>query len=248
MIGRGIALIPLGISAWPVINRPDLQLPKRLHVLKEFRSFPMKLTPATILDTAATQLPLLLIGVWFGAAAAGYLGLTLRVLAVPLALVGAAVAQVLIGELSARVRDGKCDNRILFQKVSKRLAVFGAVSSVLVFIAAPDAFEFVFGTEWAESGELARWSALAVGSTLLWNPISSVFVVYQRLGAFGVLNLCRLLAVGAVGAVMHSQGASLPMTILGMSIATATADLVGWCVARNIVVRAASTTLHGNDN
>ena len=104
VLGRFVAALTLGRVAARSIRADSTPTPTFRETFRANRSFPLSLTPASLLDTAATQAPLLMVGAWFGASAAGYVGLASRMLAVPLALVGVAVSQVLLGELAIRFR------------------------------------------------------------------------------------------------------------------------------------------------
>ena len=72
------------------------------RVATRFRSLPLLMAPSGLLNALGLQLPVLLASTLFGVQVAGWLGMTQRVLLLPVALFGIAVAQVFLGEFAAR--------------------------------------------------------------------------------------------------------------------------------------------------
>ena len=72
-----------------------------------FRRFPLLAPPSSFVNWAGLEMPLLLTSALYGDVRAGLLGLTVRVVAGPLATVGQAVDQVFAGESSAAVRESR---------------------------------------------------------------------------------------------------------------------------------------------
>src|SRR5664279_1320714 len=71
---------------------------------RRYRRFPLVASWSKLINTAGLQVPMLLISVLYGSAAAGLLGLTVRIVGGPAAVIGQAVYQVFSAEASAKVR------------------------------------------------------------------------------------------------------------------------------------------------
>jgi len=77
---------------------------RRLRQLaRRYRRFPLVLAPSGVLNVMGLQLPVVLIAYWYGSSVAGWMGLTQRVLSLPVMLVGTAIAQVFPASRSRRV-------------------------------------------------------------------------------------------------------------------------------------------------
>lgn len=235
ILGRLVGLVALVRVGYRSLRSDPASVPTYRQTFRRNRTFPLSLTPASLLDAVATQAPLLMVGAWFGATAAGYVGLASRVLAVPLALVGIAVSQVLLGELAVRVRQGDRDNIQIFMHVSKRLLALAMVSGMTAVVLAPWAFTLVFGSTWTVAGDLARAMAFGAAMTLLWNPVSSVFITYRRLNAFALLNVFRLALTLGAGMVAFVTELGLVGVVFVVYTASGFGDIVGWLVARTVV-------------
>ena len=235
ILGRFIGVVALVRVGHGSMKSEPGSVPGYRETFRRNRTFPLSLTPASLLDAAVTQAPLLMVGAWFGASAAGYVGLASRVLAVPLALVGIAVSQVLLGELAIRVREGNRDNTRIFVHVSRRLLLLAIGSGLTAAILAPWAFTLVFGATWTTAGELARAMAFGAAMTLVWNPVSSVFITYRRLNAFALLSVLRLALTLVAGTIAFTLELDLVSVVFVVYTAIGIGDIVGWLVARKVV-------------
>lgn len=128
-----------------------------LDAAKRHRRFPLFLSWAGLFGTAGIQLPPLLFAALFNAGAAGLFALAARIMVLPVQLVGNAVGNVFLSDAPAAYREGSLGPLAL--SVHDRLAQIAMPPAILVLIAGPDLFAFVFGEDWALAGTLARWMA-----------------------------------------------------------------------------------------
>lgn len=193
-----------------------------------YRRFPMLLTPSGLLNTLGLQLPILLIAWRYGGEVAGWLGLTQRVLALPMSLVGSAMAQVYLAVSSGIARGEPGDGRALFMTATLRLSVVACISGVVLLAFGPDLFSLVFGSEWTPSGEYARALAAALMLQMIASPLSQTLIVYERQWLQLAWDAGRLAAVTA-SIVVASDVQSSPLTTLWVfSSTTAMAYAVSW--------------------
>jgi len=122
---------------------------------KRYRRFPALSMPADLINSAANQLPVILLTSFFGLAVAGLYNLTVRVAAAPAQLLQTAVLDAFRQRAASDFAEtGSC--RPIFLKTLAMLTALGILPAVLLFTFGPDLFSIIFGEEWREAGEYAR--------------------------------------------------------------------------------------------
>lgn len=150
---------------------------ERRATMRAYRTYPLLMAPAGVVNVLGLTAPLLLVAALLGQEVSGWLGMTQRVLTLPVALVGLALAQVYLGEFSAARRGGNRDLPRLFLRTSARLGVAALGIAVLVALASPFAFPLVLGEEWERSGTYAVVLAATMGLQMLASPLSQTVIV-----------------------------------------------------------------------
>jgi lipopolysaccharide exporter len=166
---------------WPIVS-----------VAKKYSRAPKYLLPTALIDVITMQLPVLLIGTWYGASEAGQFSLAWRVLILPTLLVGAAFGQVFFQRFSSTWPDSRAAWALL-TGTWKALALIGVLPMLLFIFAGEELFSFVFGPDWAHSGKMAAILAPMLFASLLHSPTSTTSVVLglQR----QVLFLCLAVVI-----------------------------------------------------
>jgi O-antigen/teichoic acid export membrane protein len=202
------------------LARPALVLPvfKRLRwktildTAHRYRRFPIITSWSGLVNSAGHQLPPLLFAALFSPAAAGLYALSNRLLMLPATLIGQAIANVFFANGAETHRRGALGP--LVQSIQKQLIQIGFPPIFIVAVIGPDLFHSVFGEEWRQAGELARWLTIGIFSAFVISPVSTTFVVIEKQGIGLTLQLnlfsLRLLAV-LIGA---SSGSLLLTTVL----------------------------------
>jgi len=121
-----------------------------------YKRFPLVSSGAALINTAGFALPSLMLGAFFGSQVLGWFALVDRVMTAPYAFVGVAVSQVYSVEAARVAKIEPTNMQSLFLKLIKKLAVIGAIPCILVFMAGPWLFSFIFGEAWREAGVYAR--------------------------------------------------------------------------------------------
>lgn len=140
------------------------------------RRFPLLSLPADSVNTAAAQLPLLIVSSRFGAEVAGWLALTMRMLGGPISLLGATVLDVFRRHAALSWREhGECRDDYL-----QTLRVLGGGSLIFVLVMASSSvalFTAVFGEQWRMSGTIALWMLPMFAMRFVASPLSYMFYV-----------------------------------------------------------------------
>jgi O-antigen/teichoic acid export membrane protein len=176
--GVGLGLL---VAAWRLPIHPEDApeggwKPEVLAFWSRRRRFPLLSLPADSVNTAASQLPLLIVSSRFGAEAAGWLALAMRMLGAPISLLGAAVLEVFRRRAAQSWRErGECRADFL-----QTLRVLGAGSVAVVLVLTPFAevlFAAVFGERWRMAGTIARWLLPMFAMRFVASPLSYMFYV-----------------------------------------------------------------------
>lgn len=114
------------------------------------KNYPIFVAPSTLINAAATLMPVILINKYHTIELAGLYGLVIRAVDLPVAVIGASVADAYYERASnetARLREFIWKHVLwLFF-----IAVFGAIG---LFYSAERLFSLVFGQEWGEAGHV----------------------------------------------------------------------------------------------
>ncbi len=191
--------------------------------------------PASFMDMLSVSIFVLFAGAWFGTEVAGYVGMTQRVLALPIALVGASLGQVLLAEISHAARRGVGGEQRLLRRSVLLLVAVAVVAAGTILVLGPWIFSTILGEQWYEAGVLARIMAVPLAVGIVWNPMSSLFVAYRRWRAFLIVGSVRLLATAGTGWTLHQMGASYMLVIGGMSFAAAAVQVAGLIKIRRMI-------------
>jgi len=190
---------------------------RRREVARRYRDFPLYREPQQLLNTASSNLPLLLLAAWFGSTVAGWWGLCVNVLALPALLVGDAVGRVYLPHAAEKAREGE-PVRPLLLRSTFTLLVLGGVAFGVIIAFGPWLFSFIFGAEWATAGEYARWLALASLPALTNIPSVQTIPLLglqRRFLAFEVVvTVSRVAAIVAGAALLDSAVASVALFAL----------------------------------
>ena len=203
--------------------------------LVRYRRFPLTLAPAGLINAAGVYVPLLMVAALYGTDAAGWLGFTQRILALPMMLIGQSVAQVYLSELAKTHRDGTSGEAALFWSATKKLSILGALGAAVFLCAGPGLFALVFGGAWRTSGSMAQALSISLAAQLVASSLSQTLVVFERTGLQLAWDITRLATVVGTIALCSAQGASLLTCIWALSVASALTYALSWELSRRAV-------------
>lgn len=148
------------------------------RTFRTYSRYPKYATLDALTNTMGALLPVVVIAALAVGPEAGYLILAMKLMAMPIALFGGAVAQVFLSQAPAALRDGRLTPLAI--QVMIRLSKIGVGPLILAGIAAAPLFEVVFGTGWRRAGELVSWMTPWFVLQLLSSPVSMVMHVADR--------------------------------------------------------------------
>lgn len=241
VLGQAVGSLSLLLSVSPLLRRVTKE---RLGILiRQYRGVPLMLGPAGLLNSLSLQAPVLLVALLYGAEAAGWFGLSQRVLAVPIVLIAQATASVYASELARLRRTESAGVAALFWSTSKQLGLAVVVVCPVILVAAEPAFRAVFGPQWAISGDVARAMTLLIAGQMLAFPVSQTLIVFERNALQLLWDACRLIAVVSVIVILSNTGASLTETVWAYSSTAAVFYAISWELSRRTIRRFAASSV-----
>lgn len=207
-----------------------------------YRDFPKWSTPGVLMNSAGLQAPALLLASCWGLEVAGVFALGQRVIAMPMALLGQAAAQVHLGHAGRLAREDPRALERQFVRATGQLVVLGAVPIGVLAFVGPWLFGLVFGAEWTEAGVYVRIFAIAFALQFVVAPLSSTLNVLEHQRWQVAWDFGRLVAV--VGSLLACARAGLDArTALAVyavvaSVAYVVLHGLGWIAIRRRVAHA----------
>lgn len=163
----------------------------------------------------------------YGANALGQYGLVVSTLYLPSVVLGQAIGQVYYQRACRLHADGRPFAELVVE-TSRNLVKIGIPLYALIALLAPQCYPFIFGSEWARAGELARWLSVAAVAGFLSTPLDRTSII---VGAWWYLSAWHTLrAVLTVSCLFVSLIFDLPFEscILMLSLQNAVAYGLDW--------------------
>lgn len=184
---------------------------------RRYRKFPIFALPADTINTAAAQLPLLIIAGRFGAEPAGFVALALRTLGAPISLMGTAVLDVFKRRASTAWRE-RGDSRPEYLQTFWVLAVGSVAASLIFYFAGEELFVIAFGEQWRGAGEAAVLLLPLFALRFVASPLSYMFYVAEKQQVDLIWQACLLAMTVASLTLPADYGSSLHAYALGYSL------------------------------
>lgn len=149
LFSSGGGVLRLGSSAYKdlkkIKEKSDLK-----EILYKYRAFPKYSTFEALANISALQLPLIIIASFLIGPEIGYLMLAMKVLGIPMGLIGGAMSQAYLAHAPDFYKDGKLYAYTV--SVLKKILKLVSIPFLLLAILSPHVFQFIFGKEWSGLG------------------------------------------------------------------------------------------------
>ena len=149
------------------------------QLYRSYYRFPLFSLPADTLNTAATQLPLIIVTSRFGADVGGYLALGMRTVGAPISLLGTAVLDVFKRSASESWR-AVGNARDIYRHTFLVLAAASTVATLIFMLIGEQLFAVAFGESWREAGRIAIWLLPMFALRFVASPLSYMFYLAQK--------------------------------------------------------------------
>ena len=200
-ISSGAGVVGLGRRVLTVDRAAldDVSLPNMRRLFREYDRFPKYSTFEALANTGGIQLPVILIAALAIGPEAGFLMLGMRVIQVPMNLIGNAISQVYLAHAPEEYRAGTLGK--FTAGILGGLMKTGVGPLLFAALVAPQAFALIFGEKWQRAGVLVAWMTPWFVAQLMSSPVSMVMHVRNRQRGMMILTIAGLcLRVGAIAA------------------------------------------------
>ncbi|KMU98388.1 hypothetical protein ACS72_15385 [Acinetobacter sp. VT 511] len=168
---------------------------------EKYDKFPKYSTLEALAHSSSMQLPLVIIGIFFLGPETGYIFLAMKVMTIPMSLIGNAIAQVYLANAPEHY-----NNKKLFEysiKIVKKILKISWLPVFLMGVGSYYLFAIIFGKQWAAAGEIAIFLVPWILMQLLSSPIAMALHVIGKqkiamlLHFFGfVIRVLGLITIG----------------------------------------------------
>jgi teichuronic acid exporter len=181
--------------------------PAKMKVLsKQYKDFPRVNMPHALIDSGRELLIAFFVVEFFDQAIFGSYDHSFRMLKLPLILVGASMGQVFFNRCSTAFSERQPIYPLL-KKTTLLLTVLSIVPFSIIFFFGEEIFVFVFGENWAYSGQISEIIAPWLMVNFIASPISTIPLVIGKQKLFFWLGLIstviQLLGFGLLPILMN---------------------------------------------
>lgn len=196
---------------------------------KDYDRFPKYSTWEALCNSAAIQVPVIMIAALAAGPEAGYLLLAMSVIQAPMSLFGTAIGQVYLSRAPQAYRDGQLAS--FTHQVLAGLIKAGVVPLVLMGVLSPFLFGLVFGQEWARAGVLVAWMTPWFALQFLATPLSMAMHIAGRQHTALILQILGfVLRVASVW--FAAQAATQPVSEAYALSGAAFYGAYLWCILK----------------
>ena len=174
--------------------------------LKRYKKFPLFDSWASLLNSISWQLPAFLLAAYFSPTVVGFYALGLRIIQLPMSLIGSAISQVFFQRASVAIHQGTLAS--VTESIFEVLLKLGLFPMLLIAVAGENLFLVIFGSVWSEAGVYAQILSIWAIVWFLSSPLSTIFAVREKLTlglGLSTLNFGTRLAALVIGGVMGSE-------------------------------------------
>lgn len=181
LIGQSCAT---GVLAWQVWrddkSKRELISKKNIaKIAKKYREFPLINSLHAFADAVQTSGIVFVISAFFGSSILGLYSFTLRVLRMPLSLIGSSVSQVFFQKASQTYNEGG-NLHVLLNRTMLKLAIIALPIFGIIILFAPDIFSSCFGKNWHDAGVYAQILSPWIFLNFIVSPIAGTYLIVGK--------------------------------------------------------------------
>jgi O-antigen/teichoic acid export membrane protein len=193
---------------------------KLISILRRNWKLGAGITQSHIFSRGALEAPIILISIIFNEAILRLYALSYRVLTLPVSLIANSVEQVIYKEVAERLIEGKQVIRLILKNWGYLFSI-SIIPATVLMIWGEEIFAFLFGTEWAESGKIAKILAPLIILNLLNASTGRLYFLIDRVNIplfFSALNFFLILISFLIGYLNKNFYQAITLMVLLRSI------------------------------
>ena len=187
-------IINIAVIAWVIV--PEMRMKGRkkfrtIELIKKYKNFAIYDIWGSSINNLSWMIIPILMNYYFGSFAAGQYSIGLRVIQLPISIIGASVGQVFMQSASE-----KRNTRELYPytiKIIKMLFLYTLPFALLIFFFGKILFKIAFGDKWEIAGLYAQILSPWAMIWFLSNPISSLYSVLQKQNIHLIIAIINLI-------------------------------------------------------
>mgnify|MGYP003601218860 CR=1 FL=1 len=172
-----------------------ISIKKIMFQLRRYSNFPKYSIGGAVCDSAAVQMPILILTKYYSSALTGMFSLTFKVLSIPSALISSALTQVLFQKI-VEINNTNPERLHGFVcKVFIYLFIIFLPVIPLMWFFGEDIFSFVFGEKWRVAGTYAGYLTIAVAVRFCISPLSAIMTLNNNVKKGVVWQILYLVTI-----------------------------------------------------
>ena len=195
-------LVGYALSLYLAMRRRSVKVvwsrQRLLCVLRKYKKFFLFNTPAVFVNTLTLQLPVFMIARYFGAELVAYYVMAIRLIEVPLKIVGNAISQVYYKQAVDVFNQGSGALLSLYKSTVLKLALIIVLPALCIYFLAKPLTPFLLGDNWSQTGQLMSVLIIWKFFEFINYPVSTTFTIISRQEYEIAINVLFMLARAAV--------------------------------------------------
>ncbi|MDD5764792.1 MAG: oligosaccharide flippase family protein [Candidatus Marinimicrobia bacterium] len=204
LIGLAVSVVMLGRDVWMQLRQKLSWISKdeMIKQAKIHQDFPKINSLHAFVDIIQTSGTAFLISILFDSATLGLFSFAVRILRMPLYLIGTSISKVFYQKATTTYQTGG-DLYGLVQNMVLKLVWISIPFFIITVLFAPPIFSFVFGPEWREAGVYTQLLSLWFFGNFIFSPVSDIPLLVNKqksyLGLSLGYNISILVSLGICG-------------------------------------------------
>ena len=176
--GAGILSLSQGVLNIKVLRIFISRRVRMAFVLIKYKNFLKYSTIESLANSASIQVPIILIFMYSSVSEAGYIMLAMKMMQVPMRLVGASIGQVFLSQAAEENRLKRLDQFVM--RSINSLIKAGCGPIIFIGMLAPYFVPYIFGSSWVRAGAIVIWMTPWFVVQFLVSPIAMVLHVTEN--------------------------------------------------------------------
>jgi O-antigen/teichoic acid export membrane protein len=190
IIGRLIAILILlkYLFNEKLVNKKYIQKKTLIEQMVRYKDFPLISTFHSLSEVSRLSGTVIFISFFYGTTVLCFYALALRILQVPLGIIGSSLGQVMYQKFNVLYKD-KISLYPYVKIVIIKLFLIGLPLFFILYIILPDLFKFVFGEQWYQAGEYSQLLIPYLFMNFIVAPVSHLVMILEKQKIFFHMGL-----------------------------------------------------------
>lgn len=160
------------------------------NVFSTYKSFTTYDVFANLINSLSWQIVPILLLFYFSDKISGYYNLSLRMIQLPMSMVGSAISQVFFVNTAKYVEERTLVKNI--NRLIKNLLLIGILPMMVIALFSPYLFNIIFGQEWREAGVYSQILSIWAFIWFIANPVGMVLVALRQQKTSLIIQIINL--------------------------------------------------------